>query len=604
MASTDTQEPFQLNFPVDEGTLRSKFLHALEPSLSRILCLPELNEVYAAIDEQARVNDFMGGILEAMNVSLDVDESDLERIPRQGPLVVVANHPFGALEGVALAALLRKARKDVKLMANYILAMIPEMREHIFCVDPFGRKSSTGRNLGALKQSMRWVRDGGCLAVFPAGEVSSLKLSKRQILDPEWSATIGRMVRMTRAPVLPIYFRGTNGPLFHILGLIHPRFRTALLPRELLNKKRGSVGARIGSTIPFSRLEGFSGDKDLTEYLRLRTYILKHRAGPVSRGPKAESRQALADAPPAERLLNEVRSLPERSRLFENEEYLVFSVRGADSPCVFKEIGRLREKCFREVGEGTGRPLDLDRFDEHYDHLILWSKQGERIAGGYRIGRLDDILERFGPRGLYTATLFTFKRGFLKRLSPALELGRAFVDTDFQKSYFPLLLLWKGIAAYIVRNPQYRVLFGPVSISNDYHPISRQLMMRFLAAQHGERLGKLLKPIKPKNPPRFKPKPPGGIRYSDIDALFRDIEDLSGAVSEIETDGKGIPVLIRQYLKLGGLVLTFNRDEDFGDAIDGLMLVDLARTPERILAKYMGKEETTAFKAFHSGAES
>jgi putative hemolysin len=603
MPHVETQEPFQIRFP-DHGNLKSRLLQAIEPSLSKILCLEKLNAIYAGISDEARRTDFLSSVLEAMNIGLDVHDCDLARIPKEGPCVVVANHPFGAVEGVVLGAMLRKVRPDVKLMANYLLAMIPEMREHIISVDPFGTGASAKNNISGLKQCLRWVRGGGLLAIFPAGEVSSYHLTKRAVTDPKWSPTVGRIIRMTKAPVVPVYFAGANRPLFHLLGLIHPSLRTVMLPREMLNRQRRNVSARIGNPITHGKLADMGDDTALTEYLRLRTYVLGYRCPGTAESQADCDRKEPIHAPVArETLLSEIAALPEKSRLFESDEYLVAACRGDESPGVLKEIGRLREKCFREVGEGTGRALDLDRFDEHYEHLVLWNKKKTEIAGAYRLGRVDEILDRFGTKGLYTATLFKFKKRFLRGLGPALEMGRAFVCSEYQRSYFALMLLWKGIGAYVAANPRYRVLFGPVSISNDYQPLSRNMMMRFLSSHHGGEPS-FLKPIKPKNPPKLKSRAPGGLGYKAINMLLKDVEDLSGAISEIEADGKGVPVLIRQYLKLGGRVLTFNVDQDFGDAIDGLMLVDLTATPPRVLKKYMGAEGAKRFLSIHLDSES
>ncbi|HPE37258.1 MAG TPA: GNAT family N-acetyltransferase, partial [Spirochaetales bacterium] len=334
-------------------------------------------------------------------------------------------------------------------------------------------------------------------------------------------------------------------------------------------------------------------------YLRLRTYILRNRFTQGSASPVFAVPALPAGAAKAPDLLRaEIESLPPRSILADNGQFLVASAPGRDIPHLLAEIGRLREESFREVGEGTGKELDLDEFDPDYDHLILWHKEHAEIAGAYRIGRVDELLARRGPAGLYTATLFKYKTAFLSRIAPALELGRAFVRRDYRKSYAPLLMLWKGIGAYVAREPRYRFLFGPVSISSTYHPFSRALMMRFLKSRFGG--NDLTFAIKPKNPPRPARTPrPGGLGLGDVSGLCQDVEDLSGLVAEIEPDGKGVPVLLRQYLKLGGHILTFNLDHDFGDAIDGLMLIDLTRTPPRTLAKYMGVEEARAFLAQH-----
>lgn len=589
--------PFQIPLTARTPIGRTVVRALVQPSLDRLLCLPALNSRYLSIAEEKRTNDFLNEALASLQVQVGASPGDLARIPASGPVLVVANHPFGGLEGIALAALLRRVRPDVKLMANYLLQAVPEMRQHLIAVDPFGRADSAKRNIGPLKEAVRWMRSGGLLGIFPAGEVSSLDLRKRAVTDPAWNQAAARMARMAKASVLPVYFHGDNGPLFNLLGLLHPRMRTVLLPRQLLNKQNTSLKVAIGSAIPFSRLDKFENEEQLTRYLRLRTYILRNRftkenASPVFAVPALPG----GDTPARDLVRAEFAALPSWATLADNGQFSVVSARGRSIPHLLREIGRLREESFREVGEGTGRDVDLDRFDADYDHLILWHKDNAEIAGAYRIGRADELLENKGPAGLYTATLFKYKKGFLSRIAPALELGRAFVRREYRKSYAPLLMLWKGIGAYVAREPRYRFLFGPVSISSAYHPFSQALMMRFLQARFGN--ADLAPAIRPKNPPR-PGKRPGDLRLRDVSELCRDIEDLSGLVAEIEKDGKGVPVLLRQYLKLGGHILTFNLDHDFGNAIDGLMLIDLTNTPPKTLEKYMGSEQAWKFLAAH-----
>ena len=198
---------------------------------------------------------------------------------------------------------------------------------------------------------------------------------------------------------------------------------------------------------------------------------------------------------------------------------------------------------------------------------------------------------------MYTATLFRYGDAFLDRLGPALELGRSFVRQEYQKSFAPLLLLWKGIGAFIARNPKYKILFGPVSISNQYHAVSRELMISFLEKyallqdwtglvrnRHGFRVRHLCGPNRPALP----------------DAGF-DIEDLSSVVSDIEQKQTGVPILLRQYLRLGGKLLGFNVDPKFANALDGLILVDLTKTDPKLLERYLGKGEAQSFLEFQKG---
>jgi putative hemolysin len=255
----------------------------------------------------------------------------------------------------------------------------------------------------------------------------------------------------------------------------------------------------------------------------------------------------------------------------------------------------LREVTFRQAGEGSGKPLDLDRFDSHYQHLVLWNDKEREVAGAYRLAPSLDVLPQYGVRGFYTNTLFSWKRSFLDRLGPSVELGRSFVRVEYQKSFSALLLLWRGISQFLANNPQYRVLFGPVSISNDYQPENRQLMVRFLNAYcRDEHLARL---VRARNPFRMKAR-------RDVDDIVEgtaqwDIDALSAVIADFETDQKGVPVLLRQYLKLGGRLVAFNVDSIFADTLDGLIVVDTARTDRRTLGRYMGVQAAKKYLEFH-----
>ena len=276
----------------------------------------------------------------------------------------------------------------------------------------------------------------------------------------------------------------------------------------------------------------------------------------------------------------EIARLPETSVLLASGEFRVIEAGAADIPLTLKEIGRLRELTFRSVGEGTGKACDLDAFDRSYRHLFLWNAVRCEVAGAYRVGRTDELVAGAGPRGLYTSTLFVLKRRFLDRIGPALEMGRSFVRPEYQKSYSPLLLLWKGLARMVVRDPRYRMLFGPVSISNSYKNASRRLMASYFeGAATSPGLARL---VRPKTPLRGQHWLARAAR-----TLVHDLDDLLTIIDDIEADTKGIPVLLRQYLKLGGKILAFNVDRDFADTLDGLIVVDLLAADPRQLERYM-----------------
>jgi putative hemolysin len=248
-----------------------------------------------------------------------------------------------------------------------------------------------------------------------------------------------------------------------------------------------------------------------------------------------------------------------------------------------REIGRLRELTFRAAGEGTGRELDLDRFDQEYLHLFLWSRSSSEVIGAYRLGLTDQLLAGAGVEALYTSTLFRFAPELFAAMGPALEMGRSFIRTEHQRSFTGLMLLWKGIGAFVLRHPRYPVLFGPVSISAEYRSISQQLMVAFLKQNLG--VHEWSRWVHPRA--RFRPR-----GREDLVSVMEisDLDDVSGFVSVLEPDRKGVPILLKQYLKLGGALLGFNVDPDFSNVLDVLILVDLRKTPATTLVRYMGRE--------------
>jgi len=498
------------------------------------------------------------------------------------------------IEGAILPSLFLSVRPDVKVMANHLLAAMPETNGLCIFVDPYGGERAARANHKGLKDAIAWLKQGGLLAVFPAGEVSHLNLKERAITDPEWNHSVARLIRITGATVLPVYFLGANSALFQLLGCLHPRVRTALLPHEFFNKHNRTIEVRIGSPVTPAKVRAYQDDVALIRYLRRRTYLLQDREAPK------QFQIARSEPPPAvpmsELLAGEVSKLAPERTLVENEGFTVLLAKANEIPNVLHEIGRLRELTFRQVGEGTGNSIDLDRFDDHYWHLFVWNRHAREIAGAYRLGPSDEILARFGAKGFYTSRLFQWQQPFLDRISPALELGRSFVRLEYQKTYAPLLLLWKGIGQYLVRHPQYKLLFGPVSISNGYSAASRHLMVKFLSAYRQS--PEFTPLVRARNP--FRQRPSLGDKSSKladelIGATVWDVEELSALIADVETDRKGVPVLLKQYLRLGGELAAFHVDRRFANALDGLIIVDLRKTDVRVLERFMGKDGATQY---------
>lgn len=587
-----------------------------EPSqvLSRVSEIPGLAAKFARVgkvrDLYRRVQQAPSGfqlenLLDGMRIRLRIDPADQQRIPATGPAVVVANHPYGVLDGALLTVLLTRVRPDVKVLTNFLLSDVPELQQHCIFVDPFQTDTSVECNRTALRKALSWLQQGGMLAVFPAGEVSQFQMPAAQIADPEWNDTASRLIRKTGAAALPVYFCGHNSFGFQLLGMIHPSLRAAFLLQEFLKQEGKTVEVRVGSVIDHNAVTSIPQDREATEYLRWRTYLLARRTRSESSWPAAlRSKIALKMQEPVattvipEILEEEISQLPKERCLAQNGDLAVYLGGAQELPHLLHEVGRLREITFRQVGEGTNKSLDLDRFDDYYWHLLLWNRKKHELVGAYRAGNTADILPRHGLAGLYTSTLFRYDEQIFQKLGQALELGRSFVRPEYQRQYAPLLLLWKGIAGLIALHPEIPVLFGAVSISNDYSKASREMIYRFFESQIGQdELSGLVEPRSPFRPAILNRWDCRGMRRA-----LRALDDLAEPINDLESDGKGLPILLRQYAKIGGKVLGFNVDRKFSNALDGLIVVDLRQTDSAVLERYMGRENAASFRRLHGVA--
>jgi putative hemolysin len=521
---------------------------AVRPIASWLLRLPEYRRLHRVVSPPShgrgvRAPAFEQRVLDALEIRVDIQTPALEALPASGPLIVAANHPHGILDGLALLSACRRVRPDVRLLTNHLLARIPELAECCFFVDPFDGPLAGARSLRGLRAAHVWLRRGGALIMFPAGEVAHGPIVDGCHRDSTWKPAMERLASASGARVVRAHIQGRNSRLFYAAGRIHPRLRTALLAREFLKKRGSTVTVRLANP----------------------------------------SRRTNVD--------DEIARLPPDACLVESGGFQVFCAAADQIPETLREIGRLREIAFRAVGEGTGRTLDLDRFDRWYRHLFLWDREKRSIAGAYRVGRADDIVSARGVDGLYTRTLFRYDAQLLDRMgAPALELGRSFVAIEYQKHYNALLLLWKGIGHFVARHPQYRFLFGPVSISARYSDGSHRLLMEFLRQNHSA--GELAALVDAVNPSSPQPAPDAAT------LVPQSIDRVNRLVAAAEGD-RGVPVLLRQYLKLNAQLIGFNVDPAFGDALDALMIVDLTKVDGAILSRYLGRGAAASFLALH-----
>ncbi len=551
--------------------------------------------------EYAELN-FFDAALQTLNATYEVDPEDLQRIPISGPIVCVANHPFGGVDGIILGSVLASVRPDAKLLVNFMLNAFEDIRDWTFEVNPFGSHKATAMNTGPLKATLKWLKEGHCLGTFPAGVVSHFHTKQGIVTDPPWKRSQGSIIQKSGATVIPIYFEGRNSLIFQMLGLIHPRLRTIALIRQLTNKQGRTFKVRIGKPISPKRLERFKSPESLTQFVRANTYILEKRDAKDSpsnqehrKETSATSGQPIADRQPIELLLSDIEKLPSSALLYRKKPFSIYGAPSDQIPRILDEIGRTREETFRPVGEGTGKPLDIDRYDKIYHHLFMWDDETQELVGAYRYCFVDKVIATHGVEGLYCNTLYEFKKELLNELNPAIEVERSYVMPKYQRKSAALALIWRGIGELVSRNPEYRTLFGALSMTDSYRALSKSLMVEYLK---NHKLHPILnKLISARVKPRLRKIK--NLAHIALGSALPNVDDISSLVSEVEKDNKGVPTLLKHYLKLNGVILCFGIDQAFSDALDGFIVVDLLKTDERHLRRYMGNEGFERFAAQH-----
>jgi putative hemolysin len=556
--------------------------------LMEIMKINQVNELFAQAQPK-QGPEFVDAILEGCGVSIDFDERELKNIPAEGGFIAIANHPYGGIEGMVLLKILCMVRPDAKLMANFLLKKIPNLSDYFIAVNPFENIEHSS-SISGIKNTLELLRDGTPIGIFPAGEVSTYQLETQQVTDKKWHPVVGKIIAKAGLPVVPIYFHGNNGLLFNLLSMIHPSLRTAKLPSELFNKQGHTIKLRIGKPIQVSDIPYNGNTTKLLNFLRAKTYALgagldedKRIFKPRNIFKIKKRPQPVADEINSAILEKEVDALREERSVWVEKNYEVFITPTEAIPNIIQEIGRLREITFREVGEGSNKSIDLDEYDIYYNQLFIWDNEAKLIVGAYRIGLGDDIFYSLGKKGFYTAELFKIKGQFTPVLKKSLELGRSFIRKEYQQKPLPLFLLWKGILKYLIDNPRYRYLIGPVSISNSFSKFSKSLIVDYIYRNHFDHdMAQYVKPHK-----KFK------VDLSNIDTdlllegdeSFKTIDKL---IDEVETRTLKVPVLLRQYIALNAKIICFNIDPKFADCLDGFLVLDLEKVPAEMLEK-LGK---------------
>jgi putative hemolysin len=538
--------------------------------------LGKINRLFdGAADYQGR--EFSDHLLENMGITIDVSPEQLENIPKEGGFVVVSNHPFGGIEGVMLHSVIAKVRPDFKIMANFILSHIPNLKEAFFAVNPFENNPEWKSSVGGIKGAIQHIGEGHGLGVFPAGEVSRYH-GHDFPEDLPWSNSIARIIKSAGVPVIPVFWEGRNSRWFYTVDKIHPMMGTARLTKELINKHDTCFQLQVGKPITAAEIASYEKPADLAAYLRSRSYALEAN---IKQGqPVAVANEKWAPVePPRDRqlLIQELDSIREKGLLFSASTYDCFLADYDEIPNLMHELGRLREEAFRYIGEGTGKSLDTDVFDTYYKHLILWDNKKNQVVGAYRLGFGNEIVPSKGIKGFYVSTLFGFDASFADTLKKTIELGRSFVTVEYQREVLSLVLLLRGLAVVVTKHPEIEHFIGPVSISSWYPKFYQSMIVRYVTENHpvnGD-LATVATPTTPFHEDFLKVDPTALMKEN-----MGSIDKFDKFMFRLSNGEYRLPTLFKKYLKLNAKFLCFNVDPDFNDTLDALLFLTFTDFPE------------------------
>lgn len=548
----DTQQVIANHYP---KVASSHFFNKpVNKILKYLLCEEKLNEFTAHYPHLTGF-DFVEQVLAYFAFTYRVNDQQRERIPETGKLIIIANHPIGTLDGLALIKCVKEIRSDVKVIANNMLMAIQPLHEILLPVN--------NMQGGTQKQNIQNInlhlRDEGVLIVFPAGEVSRLR--PHGIRDTKWQSGFLRMAKANHCPILPVYLDAKNSAFFYGVSLLYKPAASALLVKEMFKKRNKNMDITIGEVIP---LDAFSQlPISLLEQVKL---FKKHVYNIAKNKPGVFLTQKPIAMPEERReLLKALKSECEVLGESPDGKTIYLYRYGVSSP-IMRELGRLREITFRAVGEGTNQRRDIDKFDKSYYHLILWDKNDLEIAGAYRFGDVKQLLEK--GESIYSTSLFNYNQSMQPYFNMGLELGRSFVQQKYWGKR-SLDYLWIGIGAFLSKHPEYRYLFGPVTLSAQLPPAAVKLITAFYTHyfpdEENVATAKIPYPICAIAKESFK-----GLEYK---------EGLMWLKDSLKHMNVSLPTLYKQYTEIcdaGGVrFVSFNIDPDFQNCIDGLVIVDM-----------------------------
>ncbi len=560
---------------IDDKRGKNKtFLKTASSILKKLVHQDEINH-FIETNKHLEDFEFNDAVLDHFNFTFQVSSKDRANIPDQGRVIIVANHPIGSLDGLALLKLVSEVRSDVRIVATSLLGHIDPLCNLFLSIDNLSRNANHRKS---MREITRALEADQAVIMFPTGEVSRIRPSG--IRDGKWKTGFLHLAKKTGSPIVPVHIGAKNSTLFYSLSSIYKPLGTMMLANEMFNKQDKELRFRVGKPIPWRSISEMDLSKRvIANRMRKQVYLIG----------KKKNKKLFK---PVENVIHQAKTKLIRKEL--NASQLIGKTQDGKhiylfdyvpNSSVMREIGRLRELSFRQVREGTGNAMDIDRFDRYYRHLILWDEVELEIIGSYRIGETARILKEHEKSGLYTNSLFYFHKELYPYLEHAIELGRSFIQPRYQGKR-SLDYLWYGIGAYLQQHPEIRYLYGAVSLSTSYPLQSQEMIAGFYDCLFGSEK----KLATPRLPFRFR-YDEDFISYSGVsdESAYKDAYVL--LKKKLSDFGVRVPVLYKQYVELcrpGGCeFLGFNIDPGFSNCVDALILVHVDAIKEKKRQRYI-----------------
>lgn len=576
MKQINVSEILMLKYPTYFKKLNPILKKIYLALLNSILKVNKVNEFLSKNEDKYGI-DFIDELFEYLDFSYKISAKDKMKIPSEGKLIIVSNHPLGALDGLSLVKMLSEIRPDVKIVANDVLLLIDNLKDCFLPVDVFGDNNKR-KNYLLIGESLKKEQ---CLIFFPSGEVS--RFSLKGIRDGKWQKGAVKFARRYNVPILPIYINSRNSMFFYFISFINRNLSTLFLVSEMFKKKSAIIDVLAGNVISGDTISksGFN-ENQLAKLLRKHVLNLATNSKPIFKTENTVIHPISGKLIKSE--LNNNKLLG-KSR----DGKFIFLVSYDKAPNSIKEISRLREITFRKVGEGTGNKKDTDQYDKIYKHIVLWDNDNLEIVGSYRLGICKEIMEKYGLDYIYNSSQFTFSNKFADYLYQSVEVGRSFIQEKYWGSN-ALDYLWQGIGAFLKEYPDVKYLYGAVSISNTYSNDAKSMIVSYYKKWYynSENLAKA------KN--KFIISENQKLSILSVLKELDKESDFKNLKNYLRNYSMSVPILLKKYTEIceegSATFLDFGVDVSFANSVDCLILVDLNYLKDEFKSRYLFQQNS------------